>query len=145
MGRNVTTRTLSGGFRQVECFEEVHLLRCGFAYSVEAAASGICRVFLNAREDVEGDLGACGVPLGFQAHTHDPVQGEGQNESRSGHGRGCGLAACGELVRSRCRISTRESHPCWHFDAFRGRAATIPSWEARNPETSLRHHMLENG
>ena len=54
------------------------MLRCGFAYSVETAASGICRVFLNAREDVEGGLGACGVPLGFQAHAHDPVEGEGQ-------------------------------------------------------------------
>ena len=78
MAKNVTTRALSAGFWQVECFEEVHLLGCGFAYSVEAAASGICRVFLNARQDFEGDLRTCVMVFGLQAHAHDPVQGEGQ-------------------------------------------------------------------
>ncbi|TQM91523.1 hypothetical protein BD293_0077 [Roseinatronobacter monicus] len=78
MAKNVTTRALSGGFWQVECFEEVQLLRCGVAYSLEAAASGICRVFLNARQDVEGELRTCVMAFGLQAHAHDSVQGEGQ-------------------------------------------------------------------
>ncbi|TQM93951.1 hypothetical protein BD293_2606 [Roseinatronobacter monicus] len=78
MAKNVTTRGLSGWLWQVECFEEVQLLRCGFAYSVEAAASSVCRVFVNARQDVEGELRACVMAFGLQAHAHDPVQGEGQ-------------------------------------------------------------------
>jgi hypothetical protein len=76
MARNVTTRPLSGGFWQVECLEEVQLLRCRFAYSVETAASSVCRVFLDALQDVEGALGTHGVPLGFQSHAHDAVKGE---------------------------------------------------------------------
>lgn len=75
MAKNVTTRAPSGGFWQVESVEEVHLLWCGFAYSVETAASGMCRVFLNARQDFEDDLRARGVPLYFQAHAHDAVKG----------------------------------------------------------------------
>ncbi|TQM92683.1 hypothetical protein BD293_1298 [Roseinatronobacter monicus] len=78
MAKNVTTRALSGGFWQVECFEEVQLLRCGVAYSVEAAVSGVCRMFLNARQDVEGELRTCVMAFGLQAHAHDSVQGEGQ-------------------------------------------------------------------
>jgi len=74
MAKNVTTAALSAGFWQVKGVEEVQLLRCSFAYSVEAAASSVCRVFLNARQDVEGELGARAVPFGFQAHAHDAVK-----------------------------------------------------------------------
>lgn len=51
------------------------MLRCGFACPMEAAASGICCVFLNARQDVERDLGACAVALGLQAHANDAMKG----------------------------------------------------------------------
>ena len=51
------------------------MLRCGFAYSMETTASSVCRMFLNARQDIEGCARACAVPSGFQAHTHDAVKG----------------------------------------------------------------------
>ena len=54
------------------------MLRCGFAYSVEAAFSGMSRVFLNARQYVERDLRARVMPFGFQSHAHDAVENEGE-------------------------------------------------------------------
>ena len=78
MAENVTTRVLSGWFWQVESVEDVELLRCGFTYSVKAAFSGVSRVFLDARQDVERDLRACAMPFGFQAHAYYAMENEGE-------------------------------------------------------------------
>ena len=74
MAENVTTRVLSGWFWQVESVEEFELLRCGFTESVEAAVSGVNRVSLDTRQDVERDLRACAMPFGFQSHAYDAMQ-----------------------------------------------------------------------
>lgn len=53
----------------------VQLLQCGFAHAMKAEASCIGRVFLDARQNVEDDLRARIMALGFQAHAHGAVKG----------------------------------------------------------------------
>lgn len=78
---------------------------------METAASSVCRVFLSARQDVEGDLGACGVPLGFQAHTHDAVKGEGQKADER-----VGADAVGQSVMNRRNLDVGFQHAKAAFD-----------------------------
>jgi hypothetical protein len=68
VAQNVTTRTASGRFWQVEAAEEVELLLCGFAQPVEAALSGMSSVFLDAPEQVERGSGA-GAVAGLRIST----------------------------------------------------------------------------
>jgi hypothetical protein len=64
-------------------------------------------VFLDARQDVEGDLGARGVPVGFQAHAHDAVKGEGKKADQ-----GMGANAIRQPVMDRKRpVSTAAAGP----------------------------------
>ena len=70
------TTSWSGGFWQVQCIEEVELLRSCFAGAVEGAFANMGGVLLYAREQVKGGARACAVSLGLQAHAHDAVEDE---------------------------------------------------------------------